>query len=633
MLEQFRRLSQSKIGIPIIGLMIIGMAAWGIEDIFSGGFGRKIIEAGDRSATEFQINRKFENYLNNLRRDQPGNSITRQQAAENGTLDQIFNVERSRLTSLGYARSLGADASGRALLEDVNSIDAFKNPLTNEFDSQYYRNALSRIDVTPQEFESDTQDRLTLDYLREGISSALIAPPDLARIQAIFDGEVRYVSWFKIQKDSLPPIADPTEEQLMEFYESRKTAFESPERRRLRVLSLSGEDFLHQVDVTEDEIIAYYEATKFQRLEVEEERTFNEYIFPSEDLARAAFGVLAVGGEYTPGENVQQILRTATAEQVASEEIRAQLFTPGVEVGAVAGPVARNSSWIIGQLLEIKEGVPLTLEESRDTIAAEIKAEKAEIEYYSAINGLDDLIGEGRNITEIAAQFGAPAISFEPLDNRGLTERGIFMQSATVSPDAFRQAFELPSGQLTDKFESNTTTVLISVDEIIPKSIPEFADIRERVEQAYGLSKEGETLRASADAVKASLDANSTTLAAEAERFGSEVQTTERGLRRTAIDRTLPQTVYQAAFTSKEGESVVTQGELPTELIIVQLNTIDYPKTNELDVLAPISAPKINEQLNEDLLFAFGAEVQTAMDVKVRDADFAAYKQRLIDDQ
>ena len=64
MLEQFRRLSQSKIGIPIIGLMIIGMAAWGIEDIFSGGFGRKIIEAGDRSATEFQINRKFENYLN-----------------------------------------------------------------------------------------------------------------------------------------------------------------------------------------------------------------------------------------------------------------------------------------------------------------------------------------------------------------------------------------------------------------------------------------------------------------------------------------------------------------------------------------------------------------------------------------
>ena len=633
MLEQFRKLSQSKIGIPIIGLMILGMAAWGIEDIFSGGFGRKVIKAGERSATEFEINRKFENYLNNLRREQPGNAITRQQAAQNGILDRVFNDERSRLTILGYSRRLGADASGQALLEDVNSIDAFKNPLTNEFDSQYYRNALSRASVSPQEFESDTQDRLTLGYLQEGVRSALVAPTDLARIQAIFDGEVRYVSWFAIQKDAVPPLVEPTEEQLQAFYDSRKASFEVPERRQLSLLNLSGQDFLHQIEFTEEKVVEYYEATKDQRLSVPEERTFNEFIFPTEDSAKAAFGILAVGGDYEPAETVQKTLRRSKAEDVAIEEIRAQIFSPGIEVGAVAGPVEASGGWLVGQLVEVHPGVSKTLEETRDEIIAEIKAEKAEIEYYAAINDIDDLIGEGRSLSEIAARFGAPTTTFSPLDARGLTEQGIFMQGIAAAPEAFRQAFELPTGQITDKFDQNGYTVLISVDGITPKTIPAYADISERVKLAYNISKEGEALKASADASNAALEVGATTMETQAERYGSEVLKSERGLRRTALDRTLPQSVLQAAFALDEGKSIVTQGATPTELIIVKLDRIERPEPNELDVLAPISAPKVTTQLDQDILSAFELEVQAAMEVEIKEADYLAYKQRLIDDQ
>ena len=633
MLEQFRKLAQSKIGIPIIGLMILGMAAWGIEDIFSGGFGRKVIKAGERSATEFEINRKFENYLNNLRREQPGNAITRQQAAQNGILDRVFNDERSRLTILGYSRRLGADASGQALLEDVNSIDAFKNPLTNEFDSQYYRNALSRASVSPQEFESDTQDRLTLGYLQEGVRSALVAPTDLARIQAIFDGEVRYVSWFAIQKDAVPPLVEPTEEQLQAFYDTRKASFEVPERRQLSLLNLSGQDFLHQIEFTEEKVVEYYEATKDQRLSVPEERTFNEFIFPTEDSAKAAFGILAVGGDYEPDETVQKTLRRSKAEDVAIEEIRAQLFSSGIEVGAVAGPVEASGGWLVGQLVEVHPGVSKTLEETRDEIIAEIKAEKAEIEYYAAINDIDDLIGEGRSLSEIAARFGAPTTTFSPLDARGLTEQGIFMQGIAVAPEAFRQAFELPTGQITDKFDQNGYTVLISVDGITPKTIPAYADISERVKLAYNISKEGEALKASADASNAALEVGATTMEAQAERYGSEVLKPERGLRRTALDRTLPQSVLQAAFALDEGKSIVTQGATPTELIIVKLDRIERPEPNELDVLAPISAPKVTTQLDQDILSAFELEVQAAMEVEIKEADYLAYKQRLIDDQ
>lgn len=633
MLEQFRKLAQSKIGIPIIGLMILGMAAWGIEDIFSGGFGRKIIQAGDRSATEFQINRRLEIYMSNLRREDPGNTITRKKAAEEGLLDRVFNDERARLTRLGYARRLGADASAAAMLEDVNSIEAFKDPLTNEFDSQYYRNALRRIESSPEEYESDTQDRLTLGYLQDGITSALVTPSDLARIQAIVDGEVRYVSWFAVQKDDVPAPADPTDEQVQAFYDERRTAFEVPERRRLTLLELSGQDFLHQVEVTEENITEYYEATKFQRLAVKEERTFNEFIFQTEESAKAAFGILAIGGDYEPGETVQKSIRRTTAEAVAIEAIRVPLFTPGVEAGAVAGPVAANGAWIVGQLVEIHPGTPLTLEESRDTIIGELRAERAEIDYYAAVNRFDEFILEGLNLSQIAAAIGAPTISYVSVDARGLDENGAFQQSLTVVPEAFRQAFELSEGEFTDKFEQNDRTIVISVDKIEPRTTPAFEEIAERVKLAYSLSKEGEALKAAADAVVAVLDTGVATMAAQAERFGSTLETEERGLRRTAINRIVPRSVQEAAFAINEGKSFVVQGNTPTEVIIVRLDRIERPDTSELDVLAPIATPKVAEQLNEDLLIAFGNELQSAMNVQIKEGDYLAYRQRLIDDQ
>ena len=637
MLGLMRQLTQNKFaGGILFGLVILSMAVWGpgLSDVFSGGFGTQIIQAGDRSATEQQINRKFENYLNNVRREDPSNSITRQQAAEQGILDQVFNVERSRLTNLGYARQLGADASAKALLEDVNAIDAFQNPLTNEFDRQYYRNALSRIDVTPREFESDTQDRLTLDYVRDGINAAIAPPNDIARVQAIFDGEVRYISWFPIAQSNISELPEPSEEALRTFYDTQSAVFEEPERRALTLLNLSADDFVHQADVTEEDIVQAYEATKYQRLAVAEQRTFVEYSFSDEAAARNASAVLGVGGNLPESNDFTQITRTLSQDQVAIEEFREQLFTQGIEVGAVAGPFSANGSWIVGQIVEITPGTPKTLDETRAEVAAELAAEQAELAYYAALNEIDDLIGQGLNAEEIGAEFGAPVVSFAPVDARGLSADGTFFQSLLSSPEAFRQAFELTAGEMTDRFDEDVSTVLISIDEIVPKTTPPFEANSGRIKAAYNISKQGEALKATADLAKATLEGDNTvTMESQAAQFDAEVERPERGLRRTAFDRSLPPSVLRAAFTLDEKGVSVVEGQTPAELIVVKLERIDRPAASELDVLAPISGPKITEQLNQDLLFAFELEVQSVMDTKLNSAVYNAYKTRLIADQ
>lgn len=634
MLGLMRRLTQNKFtGGFLLALVVISMAVWGTDDIFSGNFGSSIIKAGERSVTEQQINRRFENYLNDVRREQPGNAITRQEATQQGVLDQIFTSERNRLTMLGYARNLEADASGTALLEDVNSIEAFKNPLTNKFDSQYYRNALARSEFSVNEFENDTQDRLTINYLIEGIGSALVPPTDIARIQAVFDGEVRYISWFPIEQASIPALAEPSQEQLRAFYETQKAAFEAPERRQFSMLNLSPDDFLHTAEYTEEDILSYYEATKTQRLSTPEERTFTEAAFPNEQSAQQAFGILAVGGDISNSPNATITNRTLTKDQVAIDGFREQLFAGGAPVGSVAGPFEANGTWIIGRLLEIMPGTPKTLEETREEIIAAISAEMAELAFYTAVNEFDNLIGEGYTISEIAERYGAPVLSFEPVDQRALSQDGAFLRALTVSPDAFRQAFELPQGETTDRFDQDNTAIMISIDKVIPKEIPPFEDIEDRVKLGYNISKQGEALKTAADAVKATLDTGISTMEEQAELYNSEVKSSERGLRRTAFDRALPQQVVRGAFALDTGDVSVVQGDAPTQLVILKMDRVDRPKASELDVLAPISAPKISEQLNQDILFAFDREVKDALEVDVNERAYAAFKNRLLEDQ
>ena len=633
MLGLMKRLTQNKIFGPIlIGIVILSMAVWGIEDIFSGNIGANLIKAGERGITQQQLDRKFENYLSNVRREQEGVVLTRQEAVERGLLDQIYNVERSRLTSLGYARQLGADASAAALTREVRSIDAFNDPLTGEFDPVEYRQALGRNRISVDEFETDTRDRMTLDYLREGIEAATVAPTDLARLQAIYDGEVRYASWLPILNDTLPEPTEPTEDDLRAFYNANLGAFQAPERRQLSLLSLSPEDFLHQAEMTEEEIVDYYEATKTSRLATPDRRTFLEAIFSSETEALDAFARLAGGGDLEAAAGTIQTIRTVTAEEVGNEAFRDSMFALGAQAGSVVGPYENNGNWVIGRLDEVLPGTPKTLEESRQEVRDAIAAEKAEIAFFTALNEFDDLIGQGLNLEEIGASFGAPVLSFAPVDARGITEDGTPIRQLFEAREALEQAFTLPAGAITPRIDSDVSTFLISNDAILPQSTPPFEDVIDRAKVGYETQRQSQALQVALQSVKSNVDGGLATLDEEAARFNSAVETTD-GLRRTAFDRTLPTSVLNAIFAMEDGASSVVQGRTPTEMILVKLDRVERPEAGELDVLAPISASRIADQLRDDILFAFEQELSDAVKVTTNDNAFNAYRARILEVQ
>jgi hypothetical protein len=301
-------------------------------------------------------------------------------------------------------------------------------------------------------------------------------------------------------------------------------------------------------------------------------------------------------------------------------------------VGSVVGPYENNGRWVVGRLNEVLPGTPKTLDESREEITSAIAADQAEIAFFTALNDFDDLIGQGLGLEEIGQAFGTPVLSFAPVDARGITEDGLVIRQLVEAREALAAAFTIPAGATTQRFDSEASITLMANDAIIPQSTPPFEDVIDRAKAGYETVRQSDALRLALDSVKTSVDSELSTLEAQAERYDSAVEVTP-GLRRTAFDQTLAPSVINAAFALDEGQTSIVQGRTPNEMILVKLDRVDRPASEELDALAPISASRVSTQLRNDILFAFGQELTDAIKVTTDDNAFNAYRARIVETQ
>ncbi|MEM8636998.1 MAG: peptidylprolyl isomerase, partial [Pseudomonadota bacterium] len=478
------------------------------------------------------------------------------------------------------------------------------------------------------------KDNLTLGYIEDAVVSAVSAPSDLSRLQAIYGAEERRIAWIPLREGSLPDVAEPTEDEIQEFYENRTESFAEPERRQISLLTVSAEDFLHIGEFSEEEIEIYYEATKTRRLATEEVRTFQELLFADEQSALNAFGLLAGGGEIDASTALSVETRTTTSTEIAIAEFGTAVFSSRSEAGSVVGPFETPGGWLVGRVINVEAGEPKTLDEVRGEIEQELSAEQAETEYYNAFNRFDDLIGQGLTIGEIGLDLGVPVLSMVALDRQGFTADGTPMPLLQQLREGLNQAFELPVDLVSDRIDGDDSIYVVSVDRIVPSRVPEFDEVRDQARSRLIASREADALDTIANAVKSTLESGVSTLEEQAELYSSAVVRPETGLRRTAFDQTLPRPVLQTAFALDEvGDVEIAPGLLPGEVFLVQLEELNRPQPEELDTLAIVSGVQLTQSLIQDLQQAFQVELRNSLEIESNSAALAAYRASILDNQ
>ncbi|MFN7055504.1 SurA N-terminal domain-containing protein [Hyphomonas sp.] len=633
MLASMKNLLRTPVGKLILMIMIVGMAAWGVDEFFNqlrGGVGGGLARAGTRTLEPADFDRRVEAILRdiNTRSDK---AVTKSDALESGLIDQVLTVEKERLILLGYADSIGLLPSAEAAIQQISSITAFQNPLTGELDPTVLRDRLGQLGMTPAQFERQVKDDILIDLMRTGTSSAVVAPQSLVSLQARFLAETRDVAWFFYDASTAEPPAAPTDEEIRAFYDANIEALRIPERRALDVLLISADDFTGQVEVTEQEIATIYEATKSEQFSEPDQRTFVEMYFPTRDLARNGFGLLAGGADpnTVPGSSSLR-LRTGRAADVTDEALREAMFGRGRQSGAMFGPRETPNGWLVTRLISVQPGAVRPLEEVAEGIRLNLARERARFQMTVALDTLDERMAAGEGLSGIAAELGVPVLSLMPLDRNGVTPSGARFDTFAAFPQALTQAFQLPLNELSSRFDASGTVLLLSPREIFPTALPEFDTVRETVRRQLMAERLSTATATAIERLTGRIRSGDVSFEAAAEEAGSPLETLPQPVSRlNAQAMGVPGAVLQAAFMTREGDVVALPTGAAELFAVLKVREVIPPSPSVIAGLSANANSDIIASLQADLEIALGEEIRRAVKLRENNAAINAYRQSI----
>jgi peptidyl-prolyl cis-trans isomerase D len=638
MLALMKRLTQSILGKFIAMIIIAGMAFWGVDQIFNqvrNGLGSDLMAAGNSSVTVEAFDRRIEVMLRNVNQ-QNDDPITKDEAVERGMVDQVFQLDQSQTTILGFASKIGVAPSTDAVLAELRKQDAFKNPLTGELDLATYQRVLAQNRFSQTEYEDQIKSDLTLQALQTGTIAGLMPPEVLKAVQSRYLAESRDVAWFILDAADIPKPEAPTEEDVLAFYNENLEALKQPERRAIDLVKVSADDFLSQVEVTEQEIATIYEASKSERFSEPEQRTYVEMMFDSRDAARDAFGALAGGADPSTLQGViSRDSRTSLAADVEDPLLRDAMFGPGKQSGALFGPKDMGDGrWLIARLVSVQPGAVFPIETVAEEIRTDLARERAMLLLYDKLEALDRSINAGFDLNQIAGELGVPVISFEPVDQNGYTESGIPMIGLLDAGDAFRQAFTMNVNDTSGQHTKDDVTYVISTRKVVPPSTPDFDEVKDDVRQALIMRNEGEAAQNAVKAIKEQIESGASTLEAEAQAAKSDIETPPSSVTRmNAVDSGLPNSAIGGIFSGKPGEVFTYPNRTGDKYMIIQLKAVNDPSAADLAAADPNASSALISSLDSDLSEAMEAEMASAVKLRVNNAAYNAYKASITTDQ
>ena len=227
--------------------------------------------------------------------------------------------------------------------------------------------------------------------------------------------------------------------------------------------------------------------------------------------------------------------------------------------------------------------------------------------------------------------MGTPVLSFAPVDRSGVTETGFAPSVLRQDPDILTRTFELTEGGRTPRFGQDQSAYMLRVDRVVEAYTPPLEDLREDLVKVLERQRQAEALGNAAQDILAQIEAGELSLEQAAAEYGATVNSTTQAITRRASSGTsIPQPFVPGVFSlRREGDVQALPTERQDEVAILRLDSIDRPSAEELQALAPAAAPQIRQQLANDLLEAYVAEIESDVNLEVNPQAFQAYKARV----
>ena len=486
MLAGLRNAAKSKWAAPIIVVLALSFAIWGVNDMFRGGPRDAVAVVGPEKVTAQEFSDEFNRRVQTIARQNEGR-FTAQDARDAG-LDRQILSEMITMASLdAQAGNFGLGASDRALFEEIQSIEAFRDPVRNEFNRDQYRSQLAQLQMSERQFENAVRGDIIRQQLIRAVTAGESAPASFAERRQAFAGESRRADVLVLAPSLAEEIGDPTDAQLQDIIDSNQSAFTQPERRAVTVAWLSPSDFEQTVDVTEEQIEELYEFRKDSFAEAAT-RSYVQIQLPGEEEASA------VAARINDGETAEAVAdsveadlvqaEAASADDIVDSEIADALFAMSAEDPARV--VEGRFGWSVVDVTAAVDAETPAIEDVRDELRSELAADTAIENMYDAISAFEDARGAGAPIEDAATEAEIVAMSYLPVTRQGRGAEGETFAKLMAAPQVLELAFQMQEGE-TSALEDlgDQGFAVVRVDRVNAEELVSLAEARPAAEQVW----------------------------------------------------------------------------------------------------------------------------------------------------
>jgi peptidyl-prolyl cis-trans isomerase D len=577
-LNTLRKGAGGIIGVGFVLLLIASFIIWFPAGWFQGYGTQDIITVGDIKIGPQEYIRAQQDVLRAMSA-QAGRSLSLQEARALGLDARVLERLVGGAAIDTHAKALHLGINDSTLLEEIMKDPNFQDG-TGNFSAAMFQQALRNIGMTEQGYLTSMRERNLRRQILTTVGEVVSSPEMLVDALNRFNGETRTLRYVLVPASVAGTIPEPTEEDLKRYYENHQTKFTQPEYRKLGILAVTPETVKDQVEITEAEIRAAYEATKDQ-LGTPEKRHVQQISFPDIAAANAARQKIEAGTDFVDLAKEQGLseadidLGTLSRAEFADPTIADAAFK--LEQDKVSEPVTgKLGGVVLLRVTAIEPGKMPTYEEAKADIEKKLLRERATGAIFELHDKIEDQLASGSTLSEIADNLKLTYQLIDQVDREGRKPDGSTV-TLPVQKELLVAAFATDTGVENDPIDAKDDGVVwYEVLGVVPQQLKPFDQVKDEVAKDWRSDEVRTKVAKYAQDLVTSLNGGKT-LEDVAKDLNVEVLTSDPLKRESITVNVLPATVAQAFTLPEKGFGSAASG-IEEGRIVFQVDKVTMPE-------------------------------------------------------
>lgn len=332
----------------------------------------------------------------------------------------IQGLVRTRVIAQ-HAAEQGYRVSDAALAEAIQSNPVFY--VGGEFSQPNYEQLLATEGLTPQRFEYEERQNMQVRQLAEGVAYSAFFTPSQFRRYIELDGERRSVEFALLRPEQYLAEVKLDPETVEQRYAETREQYLTEESVALDYIEVNFADLLDDVQLDDDELRTYYNDNAENFRGPDQRLARHILITRGDDSTAAAEQAAELAARLRAGADFAELAAEYSADSgtaanggslgwLGEGDAPAPAFEDALfslAEGEVSAPVETEFGYHLIRLDGLRPGARLGFEEVRESLAAQLREDRAADRYAELLDELDDRALESLDgLAPVAEAMGLP---------------------------------------------------------------------------------------------------------------------------------------------------------------------------------------------------------------------------------